>query len=190
MGLDDRADERVAGYSRGMKQRLHIARTLLHEPEVLFLDEPTMGLDPVGARDLREIIQRLHSERKTILLTTHYMFEADALCQRIVILNEGRIVAQGTPEELKGSVSDLSVVEVEVFGAEKQHVDRLSALDFVDSVVVGSQELRQVLRVQTKLGDRAVPELLASLDNLHVGRVRVREATLEDAYVHLVGRTE
>ena len=84
----------------------------------------------------------------------------------------------------------MSVVKLEVFGAEKQHVDRLSALDFVDSVVVESQELRQVLRVQTKLGDRAVPELLASLDNLHVGRVRVREATLEDAYVHLVGRTE
>ena len=190
VGLRDRADERVAGYSRGMKQRLHIARTLLHEPKVLFLDEPTMGLDPVGARDLHEIIKRLQSEGKTILLTTHYMFEADALCQRIAILNEGRIVAQGTPQELKELVSDLSVVELEVFGAEPQHLDRLRALDFVDSVAIESHELRQVLRVQTKLGERAVPGLLASLDNLDVGRVSVREATLEDAYVHLVGGAE
>ena len=190
VGLRDRADERIAGYSRGMKQRLHIARTLLHEPRVLFLDEPTMGLDPVGARDLREVIKKLHSEQKTILLTTHYMFEADALCQRIAILTEGRMVAQGTPQDLKELVSDLSVVELEVFGAEPQHVDQLRALDFVDSVAIESHELRQILRVQTKLGDRAVPGLLASLNNLHVGRVSVREATLEDAYVHLVGRTE
>ena len=157
VGLGDRADERVAGYSRGMKQRLHIARTLLHEPRVLFLDEPTMGLDPVGARNLREVIKRLQSEQKTILLTTHYMFEADALCQRIAILNEGKIVAQGTPQDLKGLVSDLSVVELEVFGAEPQHLDRPRALDFVDSVAIESQDLTQVLRVQTKLGDRAVP---------------------------------
>ena len=190
VGLADRADERVAGYSRGMKQRLHLARTLLHEPRVLFLDEPTMGLDPVGARDLREVIKRLQSEQKTILLTTHYMLEADALCQRLAILNEGRMVAQGTPQDLKELVSDLSVVELEVFGAEPHHLDQLRGLDFVDSVAMESQELRQVLRVQTKLGDRAVPGLLASLGNLHVGRVSVREATLEDAYVHLVGRTE
>ena len=190
VGLKDRADERVAGYSRGMKQRLHIARTLLHDPKVLFLDEPTMGLDPVGARELREIIKRLQSEGKTILLTTHYMFEADALCQRIAILKEGRIVAQGTPQELKGLVSDLSVVELEGFGAETRHLDRLRALEFVDSVAIESHDLRQVLRVQTKLGDRAVPGLLASLDGLDVGRVSVREATLEDAYVHLVGQTE
>ena len=118
------------------------------------------------------------------------MFEADALCQRIAILNEGQIVALGTPEELKGLVSDLSVVELEVFGAEPHHLDRLRALDFVDSVSIESQELRQVLRVQTKLGERAVPGLLASLGNLDVGRVSVREATLEDAYVHLVGSNE
>ena len=190
VGLRERADERVVGYSRGMKQRLHIARMLLHEPRILFLDEPTLGLDPVGARELRQVIKDLHSERKTILLTTHYMFEADFLCQRIAILNEGRVVAQGTPQDLKELVSDLSVVELEVFGAGADHLDRLNALDIVDSVVVEDHELRQVFRVQTKLGDRAVPRLLASLDGVDVGRVSVREATLEDAYVRLVGRTE
>ena len=190
VGLRARADERVVGYSRGMKQRLHIARTLLHEPRVLFLDEPTMGLDPVGARELRELIGHLHAQRKTILLTTHYMFEADALCQRIAIMNEGRLVAQGTPADLKDLVSDLSVVELEVFGAGPEHLESLRALDFVDSVVLERRELRQVIRVQTKLGSRAVPGLLAGLGGLDVGRVSVREATLEDAYVRLVGRME
>ncbi len=77
VGLKERGNERVEGYSRGMKQRLHVARTLLHDPEVLFLDEPTIGLDPVGAREFRQTILDLQADRKTILLTTHYMFEAD-----------------------------------------------------------------------------------------------------------------
>src|SRR5919205_2952808 len=92
VGLNGREKERVEGYSRGMRQRLHIARGLLHDPDVLFLDEPTLGLDPVGARELRRTIASLTSARKTILLTTHYMFEADALCDRIAVLTHGRIV--------------------------------------------------------------------------------------------------
>ena len=191
VGLRDRADERVAGFSRGMKQRLHIARMLLHDPGILILDEPTMGLDPVGARELRDLLHRLHTEEKrTVLLTTHYMFEADALCQRIAILDQGKVVAQGTPESLKDLVSDLSVVELEVFGAGPEHLDRLRELEGVDSVVVEQQEFRQLVRVQTRLGAAAVPRLMASLDGLSVGRVSVRESTLEDAYVRLVGRTE
>ena len=190
VGLRDRADERVEGYSRGMKQRLHLARMLLHDPEILFLDEPTIGLDPVGARELREIIRQLHEQRKTILLTTHYMFEADALCQRIAVLSKGRLAALGTPAELKAFVRDLSVVELEVFGATPEIIERLRALDFVDSVVVEQRDLRQVLRVQTPIAERAVQRLLASLGELDVGRVGVREATLEDAYVRLVGKAE
>jgi len=93
VGLEGRGNERVEGYSRGMKQRLHVARTLLHDPEILFLDEPTIGLDPVGARDFRMVIRNLQSEKKTILLTTHYMFEADSLCQRVAVIDKGTIVA-------------------------------------------------------------------------------------------------
>ncbi|OLC55217.1 MAG: multidrug ABC transporter ATP-binding protein [Chloroflexi bacterium 13_1_40CM_4_68_4] len=190
VGLTDRANEKVEGYSRGMKQRLHLARTLLHNPPVLFLDEPTIGLDPIGARELRETIERLHEEGKTIVLTTHYMFEADALCDRIGIINEGKLVALGTPGELKRLVSEKSVVEIETFGAGDAQLTRLRALDFVASVAVERRELRQLLRVQTELGERAVPRLVAVLDGLELGRVAVREATLEDAYVHLVGRLE
>ncbi|MDE3113317.1 MAG: ABC transporter ATP-binding protein [Chloroflexota bacterium] len=190
VGLSDRGAERVEGYSRGMKQRLHLARTLLHDPPVLFLDEPTIGLDPIGARDLRETIERLRERGKTIVLTTHYMFEADALCGRIAVISGGRIVAGGTPAELKRHVRDLSVVELELFGAPDDLTSRLRAIDGVDSVVVERRELRQVFRVQTADGERAVPRLLGVVGQVDVGRVSVREATLEDAYVRLVGRVE
>src|SRR5437016_2299903 len=116
VGLKGREHERAEGYSRGMKQRLHVARGLLHDPEVLFLDEPTIGLDPVGARDVRSTIASLTAAGKTVLLTTHYMFEADALCDRIAVITKGSIVAEGTPLDLKRGVSQGSVVEVEVFG--------------------------------------------------------------------------
>src|SRR2546421_5794964 len=91
VGLLGRERERVEGYSRGMRQRLHIARGILHEPEVLFLDEPTLGLDPVGARELRALIAGLARAGTTVLLTTHYMFEADALCDRIAVIDRGDI---------------------------------------------------------------------------------------------------
>jgi ABC-2 type transport system ATP-binding protein len=190
VGLKDRVDERVEGYSRGMKQRLHLARTLIHRPRVIFLDEPTIGLDPIGARELRRIVSELHQGGATIILTTHYLFEADQLCQRIGVIDKGRLVALGTPSDLKANVSDLSVVELEVFGVDATSLDRLRGLDFVDSVVVEQRELRQLLRVQTRIADRAVAPLIAALGAADVGRVTVREATLEDAYVRLVGRLE
>src|SRR6059036_2228834 len=136
VGLKGREHERTEGYSRGMKQRLHVARGLLHDPEVLFLDEPTIGLDPVGARELRATIASLTDAGKTILLTTHYMFEADALCDRIAVISKGKIVAEGTPGQLKGRVESGSVTEIEVYGIPEQTVDRLRGLDGVLSVWV------------------------------------------------------
>jgi ABC-2 type transport system ATP-binding protein len=187
VGLKGRGEEFVGGYSRGMKQRLHVARTLLHDPEVLFLDEPTIGLDPVGARDFRAVILNLQSEKKTILLTTHYMFEADALCDRIAVINHGRIVALDTPGMLKKYVSDLSVVEVETFGAPVDVLQRVRTLPFVDSLAVEDNEQRQMLLIQTRRGAEAVPDIMTALDGQRIGRVIVREPTLEDAYVRLVG---
>src|SRR5256886_13500138 len=105
VGLKGREHERAEGYSRGMKQRLHVARGLLHDPEVLFLDQPTIGLDPVGARELRSTIASLTAAGKTILMTTHYMFEADSLCNRIAVISRGEIVAEGTPLDLKRRVA-------------------------------------------------------------------------------------
>ncbi len=187
VGLKGRGDEKVEGFSRGMRQRLHVARTLLHDPEVLFLDEPTLGLDPVGAREFRQMILNLQSEKKTILLTTHYMFEADELCDRIAVINHGRVVALDTPGGIKSTVRDLSVVEVETFGLPQPTLDGLRGLAFVDALSVEEFEQRQVLLIQTARGAEAVPDVLANLEGLKIGRVTVREPTLEDAYVRLVG---
>ncbi len=187
VGLKDRGKERVEGYSRGMKQRLHVARTLLHDPEILFLDEPTIGLDPVGAREFRQVIRNLQTQNKTILLTTHYMFEADALCQRIAVINNGRIVALDTPAGLKKNVEDLSVIEVELFGAPTELIQNVRSLTFVDSVEIEVRDQRQALLVQTRRGAEAVQEVLAQLGSTKIGRVITREPTLEDAYVRLVG---
>ena len=187
VGLADRGREKVEGYSRGMKQRLHIARALLHDPEVLFLDEPTIGLDPVGARELRQVVRNLQDEKKTILLTTHYMFEADTLCQRIAVINKGKIIALDTPEALKKHVQDLSVIEVEVFGVGQEIIERLRSQSYVDNVSVNDRDQKQLLLVQTLRGSEAIPDLLALLNGTRVGKVVSREPTLEDAYVRLVG---
>lgn len=110
VGLKDRANEKLKKYSNGMKQRLLIARALLHEPEILFMDEPTLGLDPMIAYEIRQIISQLALDGRTIFLTTHYMEEADRLCDRVAIINHGRIIALDTPRQLKekfgGSLED------------------------------------------------------------------------------------
>lgn len=189
VGLKGREKERVEGYSRGMKQRLHIARALIHDPKVLFLDEPTIGLDPVGARELRQVVRDLQNQHKTILLTTHYMFEADALCQRIAVINHGRIVAMDTPTQLKKVVQDLSVIEVETFGVPEDLLRQLRGLAFVDNVSVEDQDQKQMLRVQTTRGSEAIPDLMKLMAGQRVGHVVAREPTLEDAYVRLVGNS-
>ena len=186
VGLADRGQEKVEGYSRGMKQRLHVARTLLHDPEILFLDEPTIGLDPVGARDLRQLIRQLQAENKTILLTTHYMFEADALCQRIAVINQGRIIALDTPEGLKNLVRDLSIIELEVFGIPPEIVDRLRAKPYVEAVSVENRDQKQVVLIQSPRGSEVVSDIITCFNGLKIDRVTVREPTLEDAYIRLV----
>ena len=187
VGLTGREQERVEGYSRGMRQRLHIARGILHDPEVVFLDEPTIGVDPVGARQLRGTIADLVAAGKTVLLTTHYMFEADALCDRIAVIAKGRIVGEGTPEELKSQVAEGRVTEIEVYGVDEATVDRVRTLDGVTSVVVEERDQSQLLVVQTPADRELTAPVLALLEGLEVGRVASREPTLEDAYVALVG---
>ncbi|HZD88354.1 MAG TPA: ABC transporter ATP-binding protein [Gaiellaceae bacterium] len=186
VGLAGRERERVETYSRGMRQRLHIARGLLHDPEILFLDEPTIGLDPVGAREVRETVATLRTQGKTILLTTHYMYEADELCQRIAVISEGELAAAGTPSELKARVRDRTIVEIETFGVEYDVLERLRAVEGVASVATETREQAVVVLVQSQRGSELVQRLLGELDGTKVGRVITREPTLEDAYVSLV----
>jgi ABC-2 type transport system ATP-binding protein len=183
--LNGRERERVETYSRGMRQRLHIARGLLHDPEILFLDEPTIGLDPVGARELRQTIAQLRHSGKTILLTTHYMYEADELCQRIGVISNGEFVAYGTPSDLKAGVADRTVIEIETFGIGEDELERLRSVPGVASVSTEIREQASVVLVQSTLGAQLVQPLLRALDST-VGKVIAREPTLEDAYVELV----
>jgi ABC-2 type transport system ATP-binding protein len=185
-GLAGREKERVEGYSRGMRQRLHIARGLLHKPEVLFLDEPSIGIDPVGARELRTTVAGLRNAGTTVLLTTHYMFEADELCDRIAVIADGRIVAEGTPADLKSRVGEGSVVEVEVFGSAGSVLPALRALPGVRSAVVEERGHSEVIVVRAEPGAEVTQPVLGALDGVSLGRVATRQPTLEDAYVELV----
>ncbi len=186
VGLRGRDRERVETFSRGMRQRLHIARGLLHDPSVLFLDEPTIGLDPVGARELRETVSALRDAGKTILLTTHYMYEADELCGRVAVISGGRIVAEGTPASLKAHIADRTMVEVEAIGVGGELLAQIRALPGVSSVVVEDGDESQTLLVQSSLGVRLIQPLLGLLTGVTVIAVSAREPTLEDAYVALV----
>lgn len=186
VGLGGRERELVEGYSRGMRQRLHIARGLLHDPDVLFLDEPTIGIDPVGARELRSAISGLVAAGKTVLLTTHYMFEADELCDRIAVISGGRLVAQGSPQELKGKVADGHVLEIEVYGLDERAVEAVRDVRGVRGVAVEEREQAQVLLVRASPGTELTRPILQCLDGARVGKIATREPTLEDAYVELV----
>ena len=187
VGLTDRANERIEGYSRGMKQRLHIARGLIHDPELLFLDEPTIGLDPLAARDLREVIRGLNQAGKTIFLTSHYMFEIDALCNRVAIMNKGKILVMDTPSALKKVVANLEVVEIECFGIPEELIAKLRAHPSVQAVNIERLEHSQLVQIQAPAGAELVKEFLGILEGVQVRKVVTRQPTLEDAYVKLVG---
>ena len=186
VGLADRSRERVEGYSRGMRQRLHIARGLLHDPPVLFLDEPTIGVDPVAARDLRTAVAALTDAGKTVLLTTHYMVEADVLCDRIGVIANGRLLAEGAPAELKARVADRTVVEIEAYGAGEDTIEKLRRVPGVTAVSLDERDQAQLIRVQSATGLELTQTLLARLDGVRIGRVAAREPTLEDAYIDVV----
>ncbi len=187
VGLADRADERVEKYSRGMKQRLHIAKALVHDPELLVLDEPTIGLDPGGARDIRNMIRDMQKQGKTILLTTHYMFEAEELCQRVAVISKGKIVALDTPSELKKLVRDISVVELRTYGVTVDYVEAIKRLPNVVRVVADLDSEVQTIRIQSPLGADLLSQLTSALpsDAKVIDRT-IKEPTLEDAYLRLV----
>ena len=186
LGLAGREHDKVEVYSRGMKQRLHLARGLLNDPEVLFLDEPTIGLDPVGARELRLLIRKLADAGKTIFLTTHYMFEADAICDRIAVIKKGAVVAEGTPMSIKRMVENQGVVEFEVVGISADRVSALRTLPDVRSVSVTERDLAQLVTIHCANPSDLMTRLGALLDGVAFERISSREPTLEDAYVQLI----
>jgi len=154
-GLYERRKDRVAGFSRGMKRRLTIAAALIHKPKLLFLDEPTSGLDVQSLRMIRTLIKELNEDGVTVFLTTHHIEEADQLCQRIAIINKGKIVTVDTPERLKASMEKRQVIEVS-FTASRGLEDKLKGLSCVTDVSM----LGDKCRLQVDEASEAVPSLV------------------------------
>jgi ABC-2 type transport system ATP-binding protein len=186
-GLADRATERVGGFSRGMKQRLALARTLLHDPDILFLDEPTSSLDPIAARQVHDLVEGFRRDRRrTVVITTHNLAEAQRLCDRVMIMERGRALAIGSPAELARAGVAIRTVEIEVRGEERGLAMRaLRAAGFED-VAAGPDGLT----LQAESRD-AIPNavfILARAD-VAVYRVAEQEPDLEAAYFALHGRS-
>jgi ABC-2 type transport system ATP-binding protein len=187
VGLSQRGDDRVETYSSGMTQRLHLARALLHNPEVLFLDEPTVGIDPVGARELRQTIKSLITLGKTILLTTHYMAEAEELCQRIAIIKQGRLVALDTPDALKRRISGDSVIEASIqTGQARLLLDVLHVLDHKTTVELKNSSEPEKICIRTPEPARVLELLSPYLNPEYIQGMEVRNQTLEDVYVTIM----
>ena len=187
-GLSDAADRTVKTYSGGMQRKLDVAVGLMHRPQVLFLDEPTTGLDPEARVDMWSEIARLAGdEGLTILMTTHYLEEADSLARRLAIVDRGKVVAEGTPDELKGELrGDAIVVELEeqVLDGEVRR-----ALEKVPELYDVAVEAR-TLRARADSGARSVPAVLAALEaeGVKVASVTVSRPSLDDVYLQYAGR--
>ena len=187
LGLADAADRVVRGYSGGMKRRLDVGLGLVHRPQVLFLDEPTTGLDPEARASMWGELERLaEGESLTILLTTHYMEEADELADRLAIVSRGRVVVEGTPEQLKRSLRG-EAVEVEL--ADGRAAEAEAVVAALEGVLEASIDGRK-LRSRVASGARAIPFILSALDAEGIGveSVTTHRPSLDDVYLHYTGR--
>jgi ABC-2 type transport system ATP-binding protein len=180
-------DKQVKNLSGGMRRRVEIARGLVHEPRVFFLDEPTTGLDPVSRTAVWEMLQRIKASRNlTVLITTHYMDEADKLCDRIAIVDHGKLVALDSPMLLKASVRGKNILEASFINAPADWPARLEALAFVDKV----DGQGHVYRISSSNGPGTTLAMMeaASAANVTVQSLSVQSTTLDDVFVHYTGR--
>ena len=191
LGLAEAAGLKVSSLSSGMRQKMNLIRGLVSDPRILFLDEPTVALDVGAARDVREEVRRWMAEdgSRTVILTTHYMMEADELCERIAIVNRGRVVAEGTPAQLKQRVKENVIVDLLV-GRGDPLLPALRALEGVTGASVQEQDGADHLSV-ILTDDAVLPRVLTTVERS--GRalqgIQKREPSLEDAFVKLVGRS-
>jgi ABC-2 type transport system ATP-binding protein len=181
VGLRERAEQRVEEFSRGMKQRLHLARGLMGDARVLFLDEPTTGMDPLAARDFRRLISELKEEERTILLTTHDMVEAEAVCDRVTLIDRGRVLATETPRTLGGLISRFQRIDVE--GAPAELLAELERVPGVSSVTTQPEG---TVRLEVH-EEGATTVVLRRLVEAGVTGVRTSLPSLEEVYIQVIG---
>ncbi len=186
--LADRADEKVGGYSKGMKQRLALARALLHKPEVLFLDEPTAALDPVAARYVNELVENLaRREGCTVFICTHNLVEAQKMCDRVAVMEHGRLVALGTPSELTRQYVKRLDVDLEVDPVQMEST--LQVLKELPQLVISEPKCEKDILTMTISGREAIPDLVSALyqKGIRIYRLAPQEANLEEVYFALNG---
>jgi len=193
VGLEERQDTLVENYSTGMRMRLSFIKGILHEPPVLLLDEPTMSLDPQSARLIRETIQDLRKQGHAILLTTHYMEEADQLSDRVAVIDHGKIIALAPPDEPKNSMMKSEVIEIEAQNIDPRVVEKLKGITNINEVVSSIEDassLRGMIKVHSSDGKNAIPEMLGILvkGGVEVSNVKIATPTLEDVFISLTGR--
>ena len=186
LAIEDKAQAKVDELSGGQQQRLMIARALIHEPDVLFLDEPTVGLDPQARLDLWDILRDLHRQGRTIVMTTHYMEEADRLCERIAIVDRGKLLALDTPTRLKQRAPGGTLIELQIDNDGARIAGAVSAL----AGVLRAEVREGVLRVFSDRGGRIISPLIQIVEDagLHVRNIGLTEPSLETLFVSLTGR--
>lgn len=186
--LEERAKDLVATYSGGMRRRLEIARGLVHRPYILFLDEPTIGLDPQSRRVIWELLRKIRKETNlTIFITTHYMDEADALCDRIAIIDYGKIVAMDSPANLKRNIGGFDIIEVSLGNFRPEVMDKLKSMKFIKDIT----EKDEGLRISVDDAAKAMPILIEEFKKMDVTiqYLAIHEQTLEDVFIHYTGKT-
>lgn len=191
--LDKRADETVEKYSTGMKQRVALAKALIADPEILMLDEPTSGLDPQSARNLRELILEIKEEGRTILLTTHYMEEANQLSDRIAIIDHGKIIALDTPHNLKSELNKTNVVILELNNWNDNILNKVKEIPSIENINSKFNDTiqRWEIKVHMANGSDTISNLISSLisSDVKIINFRVEEPTLEDVFINLTGKS-
>ncbi|OUJ18247.1 ABC-type multidrug transport system ATPase component [Methanonatronarchaeum thermophilum] len=189
VGLHDRGDDNIKEYSGGMLQRLLIARALIHEPDIIFLDEPTMGLDPHARRSIWQKIIELNERGKTMVLTTHYMEEADALCDRVAIMNEGKIVGLDSPENLKKKGPAENVIKIGLDDVHPELIEKLNKITGVKKIQTVEGARTMELHIYAEKGEELSPILIDEIKTtgLTIHSLDIRKPTLEDVFISLTG---
>ena len=177
VGMSHRAEDRINTFSKGLRQRIGIARALIHDPQILIFDEPTMGLDPATAHNIREFIRKLKGE-KTIILCTHYMDEADSLCDRVAILNQGQILDIGTPEDLKSKIHGDVILQVKVETPDNNIVKQIQEFSTVEAVSI--QGNQYIISLKSK---KEIKNIMNTFKD-NILAVNTKEPTLEDVFIN------
>ncbi|GEN84956.1 putative ABC transporter ATP-binding protein YfiL [Sporosarcina luteola] len=188
VGLADRAKGRIETFSGGMKRRINIGAALMHRPQLLIMDEPTVGIDPQSRNHILETVKSLNEQGMTVIYTSHYMEEVEYLCKRIAIIDEGKLIASGTKKDLSNRLAGGTVLKLTVDSLHPLFIEELKTLNSVEKVIVKPGEEIDV-HLHSKMEMVAEVILLASRSGIHIHNMQLQEANLETLFLQLTGRT-